>query len=70
MTLKEYTEKTKEAKNKYRREKTKEFKVRFFPADQKLYEMLQKQDYKNKYIKNLIRKDMEEKEKISQNKDE
>ncbi|MFR5682620.1 MAG: hypothetical protein ACLVAK_08460 [Clostridia bacterium] len=63
-------EKTKEAKNKYRREKTKEFKVRFFPADQKLYEMLQKQDYKNKYIKNLIRKDMEEKEKISQNKDE
>ena len=51
-------------------EKTKEFKVRFFPADQKLYEMLQKQDYKNKYIKNLIRKDMEEKEKISQNKDE
>ena len=63
-------EKTKESKNKYRREKTQEFKVRFFPADQKLYEMLQKQDYKNKYIKNLIRKDMEEKEKISQNKDE
>lgn len=63
-------EKIKEAKNRYRKEKTKEFKVRFFPADQKLYEMLEKQEYKNKYIKNLIREDMEKREKISQNKDE
>lgn len=48
---------------KYRKEKVKSFNVKFFPADAELYEYFQGIEGKNKYIKDLIRRDMETQEK-------
>ena len=43
---------------KYRKEKVKTFTMKFFPADVELYEHLQQQEFKNKYLKSLIENDM------------
>ena len=49
-----------EARRKYRAENVKGFHISFFPADADIYEHLQQQENKTAYIKNLIRKDMNE----------
>ena len=49
----------KKAAAKYKREKTHAFTIRFFPADQELWEHLQSQPRKAEYIKRLIRNDKE-----------
>lgn len=47
------------ATEKYRRENVKSFNVKFFPGDADLLEWFQGQENKNRYLKNLIRADME-----------
>lgn len=44
---------------KYRREKTKQLAMRFYPDDMELWEHLEKQPSKAAYVKRLIREDME-----------
>lgn len=44
---------------KYRKEKTKQLAMTFYPNDMELWEHLAKQPSKATYIKELIRKDME-----------
>ena len=46
---------------KYRKEKTKQLAMRFYPDDMELWEHLEKQPNKAAYIKRLIRGDMEKK---------
>lgn len=48
----------KRATEKYKREKTHAFTLRFFPADADVWEHLSKQPRKAEYIKRLIRRDM------------
>lgn len=43
---------------KYRKEKTKQLAMRFYPDDMDLWEHLDKQSNKAAYIKQLIREDM------------
>ena len=52
------TEAQKRATAKYVKDKTRQFLVRFFPADADLWEHLQRQPRKAEYIKRLIREDM------------
>ena len=52
------TEAQKRATAKYVKERTHQFLVRFFPADEELWEHLQRQPRKAEYIKRLIREDM------------
>lgn len=49
----------KRALAKYKREKTHPFSMRFFPAENDLWEHFCKQENRTKYLKDLIRKDME-----------
>ncbi len=49
----------KRADAKYKREKTHQLAIRFFPKDEPLWEYLQRQPRKAEYIKRLIREDME-----------
>ena len=44
---------------KYRKEKTKQLAMRFYPDDMDLWEHLESQDNKAAYIKRLIREDLE-----------
>lgn len=44
---------------KYRKEKTKQLAMRFYPDDMDLWNHLDKQPNKAAYIKRLIREDME-----------
>ena len=44
---------------KYKKEKTHQLAIRFFPKDERLWEHLQSQPRKAEYIKRLIREDME-----------
>ena len=53
------SEAQKRATTKYKNEKTRKFMLRFFPADEDLWEHLQKQPTKAAYIRELIRRDME-----------
>lgn len=53
------SEAQKRASIKYKKDKTRQFLLRFFPADEDLWEHLQKQPVKSAYIKELIRRDME-----------
>ena len=48
----------KRADAKYKREKTHQLAIRFFPKDERLWEHLQKQQKKAEYIKRLIQQDM------------
>lgn len=48
----------KRATAKYVKERTHQFLVRFFPADEELWAHLQRQPRKAEYIKKLIREDM------------
>lgn len=52
------TEAQKRAKTKYRLEKTNRITVSFYPTEAELWEHLQKQEKKQTYIKELIRKDI------------
>lgn len=52
------TEAQKRATAKYVKERTHQFLVRFFPADEELWAHLQRQPRKAEYIKRLIREDM------------
>lgn len=52
------TEAQKRAKDKYRLEKTNRITVSFYPTEAELWKHLQKQDKKQTYIKELIRKDI------------
>jgi len=52
------TEAQKRANAKYKREKTQQFAMRFFPGDAGIWEHLQKQPNRAEYIRELIRKDM------------
>lgn len=52
------TEAQKRATAKYVKERTHQFLVRFFPADEELWVHLQRQPRKAEYIKRLIREDM------------
>ena len=56
------TEAEKKAKKKYR-DKGKRLTIDFYPSEADLIEQIEKQPQKQTYIKNLIRKDMERKEK-------
>ena len=49
----------KRAEAKYKKESTHPFTMRFFPADEELWQHLQKQPRKAEYVKRLIRQDME-----------
>lgn len=53
------TDAQKRAKSKYEKENVKAFNLRFFPADMDLYEHLKKQPKMAAYLKDLIRRDME-----------
>lgn len=53
------TDAQKRADAKYKREKTHQLSIRFFPNDERLWEHLQSQPRKAEYIKRLIREDME-----------
>ena len=48
----------KRASAKYKREKTHQLAIRFFPKDERLWEHLQKQPRKAEYVKRLIDQDM------------
>ena len=52
------TEAQKKAKDKCRSEKVKRFTIDFYPTDSELWEHLQSQEVKQKYIKELIKKDI------------
>ncbi len=56
------SEAQKKANEKYRKQSVKQTLVRFYPAEQDLWEHLQAQGNKAGYIKELIRRDMEEDE--------
>ena len=45
---------------KYTKEKSKQFNLKFYPPEMDLWEHLQKQPNKAGYIKELMRKDMQE----------
>lgn len=47
------------ASEKYKREKTHSFSMRFFPADADVWAHLCKQPRKAEYVKALIRRDMD-----------
>lgn len=49
---------------KYRKEKVKCFNVKFFPADADVYEYFKDVEGKNKYMKDLIRRDMEAEKRV------
>lgn len=49
----------KRADAKYKKEKTHQFSLRFFPKDERLWEHLRKQPDMAGYIKRLIRDDIE-----------
>ena len=53
------TDAQKRADAKYKKEKTHQLAIRFFPKDERLWEHLQKQPRKAEYIKRLIERDME-----------
>lgn len=53
------TDAQKRATEKYRRGNVKAFNVKFFPADADLWEWLQGHENRNRYVKGLIRADME-----------
>ncbi|MEE8716584.1 MAG: hypothetical protein SOI26_05555 [Coriobacteriales bacterium] len=53
------SEAQKRALNKYRKEKTKQLSMRFFPSEADLWEWLDSQPSKSVYVKGLIRADME-----------
>lgn len=55
------SEAQKRASEKYRREKVKQFAVRFYPSEAGIWEHLQAQGNKAGYIKGLIEADMKEK---------
>lgn len=48
----------KRARAKYEKEKVKQVMVRFYPSENDILEFLESQDNKAGYIKELIRKDM------------
>lgn len=52
------SEAQKRATEKYKREKTHSFSMRFFPADEAEWKHLCKQPRKAEYVKQLIRRDM------------
>ena len=52
------SEAQKRADAKYKKEKTHQLAIRFFPKDEELWNHLQKQPRKAEYIKRLIRDDM------------
>lgn len=54
------TEAQKRANAKYEREKTKQKRVVFYPAEYALFEWVSQQPNQQGYIKELIRRDMEE----------
>lgn len=47
------------ANDRYRKKNVKSFNVKFFPADKDVYEWFSSRDGKNRYIKDLIKADME-----------
>ena len=53
------TDAQKRAKAKYKAEKVKKILVEFYPSETELYEKLQAQENKQRYIKELIRKDIQ-----------
>ena len=54
------TEAQKRAQRKYVRESVKQMTVRFYPSESDIWEWLNAQENKAGYIKELIRRDMEE----------
>lgn len=54
------SEAQKRANERYRKQSVKQTLVRFYPAELDLWEHLQAQENKAGYIKELIRRDMEE----------
>ena len=59
MTEKKTSDAQLRAGQKYKREKVKRITVDFYPADEELWEYLQRQPNKQGYIRGLIRADME-----------
>lgn len=53
------TEAQLKAQSNYQKKNVKTFSVKFFPADEEVYEWFQSRELKNKYIKELIKQDME-----------
>ena len=53
------TEKQREAVRRYQK-KTKAIMIRFFPSDMDLHDWIRKHENMSGYIKDLVRKDMEE----------
>lgn len=52
------TEAQRRAALKYRKERTKQLAIRFYPAEMELWEHLESQQSKAQYVKDLIREDM------------
>ena len=48
----------KDATNRYRREKVKEIKLRFYPSHAELWEHLKAQEHTAEYLRGLIREDL------------
>lgn len=55
----ERSEAQKQAELRYRKTHVRQVNVKFFPADMDLYDWLQAKSDRNKYLKALIRADME-----------
>lgn len=53
------TESKRRSEAKYRSEKTKQLVIRFFPTDMEVLEYAKSQENTTKYVKDLIRADME-----------
>jgi hypothetical protein len=53
------TEAQRKAKAKYKTEKVKKILVEFYPSDIELWDKVQEQPNKQRYIKDLIKKDLE-----------
>lgn len=52
------TDAQRKADAKHKRERTRQVLVRFYPADEELWEWLQRQPNKAGYLKRLVREDM------------
>jgi len=52
------TDAQRRADARYKRERTRQVLVRFYPAEEELWEWLQRQPNKAEYLKRLVREDM------------
>lgn len=61
------TEAQKRARDKYERNNVKRFNMAFYPTESDIYAWLGQQTNKQGYVKDLIRKDMEQRNEFKEN---